>query len=181
MKYPIILALTALFAWGCGSETEKEETTESGNSTTVVDSAAIKMAATFKTLSPGFFSVGLPDTFVIKKLQSQPDECDYSISLKNGMECLQIHCKPKSAFPSLDAKTMLEEFRQGGLIQITNSSQDIFGFEITGKAKEDGNPIFLKRMIGAKYVSDLTAYYPAQYAKSIEPLLPAIASTFLSL
>jgi len=25
MKYPIILALTALFAWGCGSETEKEE------------------------------------------------------------------------------------------------------------------------------------------------------------
>ncbi len=181
MKYPIILALTTLFAFGCGSETEKAETTESSNTTTVVDSAAIKMAATFKTLSPGFFSVGLPDTLVIKKLESKPQEILYSISLKNGLEFMRIQSQPKPENQTLDPKAMLEDYRSGGQLQIFDSKSDMFGFELKGKSKENGHTVFLKRNIGMKYVSDLSADYAPEFAKSIEPLLPAIASTFLSL
>jgi hypothetical protein len=181
MKYPLYIVLAVMLTMGCSADNKTEETESAENTEPKIDSAALKLAATFKTLSPGFFSVGLPDTLVTKKLETKPTECLYSISFKNGLEFLRIQCQPKPENQKLDPKTMLDEFSRAGYLQVTDSKVDIFGFELKGKSKENGHQVFLKRVIGVKYVSDLSADYPPEFAKIIEPLLPAIASTFLSL
>jgi hypothetical protein len=136
----------------------------------------------FKRVEPCSFGVDIPVEMSIKKMydESSPDYCDYEVKLKNGYLIMELHSLVKSRFSYNTISELYNAAVKASQLNITYKTLGSSYFIISGFNKENGNIVYWKRVLGAKFVSDLRIEYNQSRKYEIEKHIGRISGSFTS-
>ncbi len=134
----------------------------------------------YKSYFPGHCTIKLPSNFEMKKSSpSSPDFSDYTVTIVDEFEPIEIHSLNKSRFDAIYIKDFYVRAIKKSELNITYKIQRNNWFIISG-VKSNGNIVYWKRVLGANFISDLYISYPPNRKSLIEPYIATISNSFKS-
>jgi hypothetical protein len=139
-----------------------------------------KKEVVYKSYSPCSFTINLPSNFKMKKpWPSSPDFCDYTVTIVDGFEPIELHSLNKSRFGGGNIKELYVRAVKKSELNITYKIQSNNWFIISG-VKRNGDIVYWKRVLGGNFISDLSISYPPNRKSLIEPYIATISNSFKS-
>lgn len=135
----------------------------------------------FQTYNPCGFKVSLPVTYkLIQDGEMSSDYCDFYVNL-SSVSKIRLSSLTNSRFDASGIQELYDNAVATSQIEITYKSIKDNWFVISGRSKDNNQIVYLKRVWGDTYVSDLHIEYSENDKSAIEPHLSKISQTFTSL
>lgn len=189
LKNLIFLFLVCGTQASCGQTTKKEEKTSEtvqkeeavAAKKPVDEEKSTPQTIEFVDQSTYKYSVSLPSTWKVETLYEESlDYCNYEASLPDGTKVLELNAMLNTRFDSDNIQDLYTEALEGTALKITYKLQKDNWFVISGIDEATKNIVYVKRVLGEQYVSDLRFTYTKSEESRVAPYIGRIAASFES-